>query len=111
MKMNKNCDGHVRNVDSSDLTPGTVVRMTQSEEGSLSPFSDCLILKVSPVPGTNDSEVTLARPYSYVSGADTACPTILMGYETFKVTNFRLMYGPFKTVLKAHSNEPFAFVS
>jgi hypothetical protein len=55
---------------------GNVVRSTQD------PFSDCVVMKMD----SEWNKVTLARPYVYVSNANTACPTPLTGVETFEVS-------------------------
>jgi hypothetical protein len=55
---------------------GNVVRSSQD------PFSDCVVVKVD----REWNRVTLARPYVYVSGANTACPTVLTGVENFEVS-------------------------
>jgi hypothetical protein len=55
---------------------GNIVRSSQD------PFSDCVVVKVD----REWNRVTLARPYVYVSGANTACPTVLTGVENFEVS-------------------------
>jgi hypothetical protein len=105
-----NQDGLMKRIVASDLTPGTVLRMLHSlnEDGTWDmnravPFSDCVVLKVES--NSHWMVVKLARPYCYVSGASTGCPSILQGYEMFEVsladmldaeTNFRTVVQPSK---------------
>jgi hypothetical protein len=61
-----------------EVTIGMVVNMGGSDE----PFSDCVVLSFD-----HESELyTLVRPYLFISGVQTACPSPLMGFERFTVS-------------------------
>lgn len=62
----------------SELVVGSLVRMNTDAEYK-HPFAECLVVKVD----ETQQEVLLARPYGYVSNANTSCPTVLLGYENF----------------------------
>lgn len=105
-------DGETRLVQEADLVPGTVVRILNAVVPSSSGgrqvaagFSDCLVLS-GPESKAGDGGaryVRLARPYAFVSGADTASPTVLTGYEPLEVPVGRLTGpgSPFRTVLRS----------
>jgi hypothetical protein len=100
-------DGWTRNVEDKDLVPGTVVRSVQwrqpTESGGrdvVDSFSDCVIVKViwrdkksNPVPAFKldriqdgwTKHVVLARPYAFVSSANTGCPSVLTGVEQYEL--------------------------
>jgi len=78
-------DGRMVTPKADQIVPGVVVRLEQSEGGTLSPFSDSVVLSVS-----KDS-VKLARPYLYATSVDTACPNWLMGTEKYEVSLSRLL--------------------
>lgn len=74
-------DGKTFPVTEEDVVPGSVLRMVNSA-GFSSAFDDFTVMAVHWV---GFWEVMMARPYLYVSGAGTACPSALTGVETVKV--------------------------
>lgn len=79
----------------ADIVKGNVVRMV-SEDGTASPFADSVIVDIYDVdskgarkydgkPSRFERMVRLARPYIYVSGAGTCCPSVLTGFEDYAV--------------------------
>jgi hypothetical protein len=71
------------------LEPGTIVRMVNAD-GTMEPFSDCVILKVTKAgPGTPRT-YTLARPYAMATSTSTSSPSPLTGVETFEVNDVKL---------------------
>lgn len=102
--MDKVLDGRTRTVTWDDFMPekcrGTVLRMVQSDPSALPSFSDQLVVNTT----TNDRgdlQVTLARPYAFVSGAGTTSPTVLTGVEQYVVPASRIVGpdSPFRVVL------------
>lgn len=122
----KRLDGHTRPVKQEDLVSGTVLRMVSREAWATSrlesdgvmndaaaPFSDVLIIQVlyrdshgvELYPSelediAHNRYVVFGRPYAFVSGADTARPSLLMGYEKYEVEASRILdpKGTFSTV-------------
>lgn len=91
-------DGRLFPVVPEDLVKGNV--LTTVEDGGHShSFSDCVIVDVYDVDRSGKKvfsadapkavpeyrTVRLARPYAYVSSADTACPSVLQGFEEYTV--------------------------
>lgn len=77
-------DGKLRDIRfTSDVPAGAVVRM----KGDTSPFADCIVLGLVPnnTGGFPSKSLKLSRPYAFVSGADTLCPTVLLGSENLTV--------------------------
>jgi hypothetical protein len=56
-----------------DIQSGTVLSMGDIR------FSTCIVRKVE------DGLIHLERPYAFVSGSDTICPTVLLGCERFTI--------------------------
>lgn len=90
-------DGRMFPVTEADLVRGAVLTMVESDGGTHS-FADHVIVDVyetdslgrrvepgSKAPATRFRMVRLARPYAYVSSADTVCPTVLQGFEDYTV--------------------------
>ncbi len=92
-------DGRMLPVTPADLVRGNVL-CHLDHEGGTSAFSDCVVVDVYETNGTGDRitpldaergakpvyrMVRLARPYVYVSSAETACPTVLQGFEDYVV--------------------------
>jgi hypothetical protein len=91
-------DGRLFPVKDEDVRKGACLRMV-NPDGSAPPFSDFLVVSRWPVdkhgtrlhPAELDTipikttRVTIARPYAFVSGAETSCPTVLTGVETMVV--------------------------
>jgi hypothetical protein len=71
----------IQNVE--QLKPGHVIRAYNSD-GTLEPFSDCVILKVN----KEWNHITFARPYLFASSTDTMCVTPLTGVETVRDVSF-----------------------
>lgn len=114
-------DGHTRRITDADLVRGHVLRWvmhetseTGSSVSSTPVFSDCVIMDVFYRGGqhpiqekTGDKYIKLARPYCYVSGADTACPSVLTGVEHFEVRAERLCrYGDQYKLVVQSTGEP-----
>ncbi len=92
------CDGHLVDVTPDGLRKGNVLRTVEADSG-VPAFSDQVIVDIfyQTASGTRlrDDEVykylkgvqmvKLARPYAYVSGADTCCPVVLTGVEHYEV--------------------------
>lgn len=92
-------DGRMFPVAHGDLVKGNVL-CSLDHEGGTSAFSDCVIVdvfdadksgrKITSLDVKNGAKaeylmVRLARPYIYVSCADTACPGVLQGFEDYTV--------------------------
>ncbi len=99
------CDGHIGEILECHIEKGTVLRSIESDGGQSS-FSDCVILDVFYRDGrgmrvpSNDSPykyrdpvayVKLARPYAFVSGAGTCCPSVLTGVEEVEISVEKLL--------------------
>lgn len=99
-------DGHLHEATADDIRKGNVLRPVQSE-GTTYAFGDTVIVDVyfkdrhGHRLSSVDSEkvqyktlyAKLARPYCFVSGAETCCPSVLTGVEQFEVEASRL-HGP-----------------
>lgn len=57
------------------ITVGMIVREKDSKE----PFPDCVVVRI------RHTSVDICRPYAIVSSANTVCPTVLLGQETFEI--------------------------
>jgi hypothetical protein len=90
-------DGQLFRVESADIVPGAVLRML-NQDGTASPFSDCVVVAVYPVDKMGKRVhshepartcvgrvAEMSRPYLYVAHSDTVCPTVLTGHENFTV--------------------------
>ncbi len=92
-------DGRMFPVTYTDLVRGNVL-CSLNHEGGTSAFSDCVIVdvfdadksgrKITNLDVKNGAKaeylmVRLARPYIYVSNANTACPGVLQGFEDYTV--------------------------
>jgi hypothetical protein len=90
-------DGKTFPVTEDDVVPGSVLRMV-NDAGFSTAFDDFTVMAAYWVgPGGRRlgpadelsvrvlREVLMARPYLYVSGAGTSCPSALTGVETVKV--------------------------
>jgi len=81
-------DGRLFPVTKEDLLPGAVLRMVTPSDGSVSSFSDFVVVGWT---SSLKNAVRLARPYAFVSGAGTTSPTVLTGVEYLEVTVERLL--------------------
>lgn len=70
------------------LESGMVVRMVNAD-GTMEPFSDCVILKVVHAPGAQ-TIYTVGRPYAFATGTRTTSPAPLTGVETFEVNDVKM---------------------
>jgi hypothetical protein len=87
-------DGRLFPVAPGDIVRGSVLTSVRDDGTSFS-FSDCVIADVYGVDRSGNRVragepaayrmVRLARPYIYISGANTACPTVLQGFEDYDV--------------------------
>ncbi len=94
-------DGSVRAIVSvEDIQPGYVIR-SYEPDGSLTPFSDTVILSHWRPELGEDQRIKLARPYLYATLWETCCESSLMGEETFTAT-YKNLVDLYKLVLKAN---------
>lgn len=105
--MDKALDGRTRLVTWDDLVQprGMVLRMVQSDPAALPSFSDHIVVDAQP-DERGDLQVTVARPYCFVSGAETTSPTVLTGVSQYKVAASRLV-GPeslFRVVVQSRGD-------
>lgn len=92
-------DGRLFPVAPEDLVRGVVLCTLDHEDGT-APFSDCVVVdifdtdssgrKTTALDVKNGAKavyrmVRLARPYIYVSSAETCCPSVLQGFEQYDV--------------------------
>lgn len=87
-------DGRLFPVAPGDIVRGSVLTSVRDDGSSFS-FSDCVVADVYGVDRSGNRVragepaayrmVRLARPYVYISGANTACPTVLQGFEDYNV--------------------------
>ena len=105
--MNK-CDGHIRKIAYTDLVPGAVLRMIQSEEGAIAPFSDCVVVDIETKTARDDSIITLARPMAFATsfydrpGISGQAPAVQ--FERIRVQAARLVedHSIFRLVIQAN---------
>lgn len=77
-------DGKIRRInDASDLKPGSIVR----PQGDTSPYSDSVVVSSRTVDYQLETVTyyTLARPYAYVTLANTLCAGVVTGVEQHTV--------------------------
>lgn len=75
----------------AEIQPGCIIRhKTDVELGEA--FSDCIVIGLEPeqVWGRASERFKVARPYAFVSNADTMCPSILTGIENVTIS-FEIM--------------------
>lgn len=96
-------DGRLFPVTEADVVRGAVLRMVHRSDGSVAPFSDFVVVDAWDVDShglrLHEAEavfkkgrhVRLARPYAFVSGAETCAPTVLTGVEYLEVPLERLL--------------------
>lgn len=98
------CDGHLHEITAEDLKKGNVLRSLESEPGAHHSFADAIVVDVyfkdhnggriasheAERFAKKDLYVNVARPYAFVSGADTCCPSVLTGVEQFEIPASRL---------------------
>lgn len=100
-------DGHLHEATADDVRKGNVFRPVQQSEGTTYAFGDSVVVDVffndrhgRRLSGHEADQASdkrlyakLARPYCFVSGAETCCPSVLTGVEQFVVEASRL-HGP-----------------
>lgn len=95
--MGKTVEGSTCRPEREHLQSGVVMQFrtdNERREGLCRPFSDCVIVKVE------NETVYFARPYLYVSGAESV-PVPLAGVERFEASVDRVLEdgGMFSTVM------------
>jgi len=75
-------DGATRRPEAKDIKPGVILRMQREDDGIQfqAAFSDNVVLKVE------GEMVKLARPYTYMTLADTTSPSVLTGVERYEAS-------------------------
>lgn len=97
-------DGRLFPVTEADLVRGAVLRMVNTSDGSVPSFSDFVVVEVKTVKdGFSEPRVVLARPYAFVSCAETTAPTVLTGVERIEVQAGRILAedSPFSAVVQS----------
>jgi len=93
-------DGATRLPHHSDILPGVVLRMVNSD-GSVPPFSDCLVTRLFP----SDQKVALMRPHVRIENGLSNLHAEEFTVDLFKIIS---VTSPFRIVLNS-KGEPMMF--
>lgn len=93
------------------LRAGNVIRRYM-RDGTLEPFSDCVILKIDKITDLRSQEswyeVSFVRPYAYASGIGSGCPTPLTWAETVNKVGFDRLKDTYVQLVDGRG-EPYSF--